>query len=634
MFAYLCIKYGVNFAIRLHLPIFILLDVMLVENRENGLLKTLNNSKPDQYNCLHKLWIALLMYRAGDIERNPGPSSTSSLTSSTSTEPSYTDDCRIGTLIKNNLSFVHYNIQSLFPKFDLIQNEFKEFDIIALSETWLDQTIQDDDICIDSYSMYRRDRQTDRYGGLILYVSDRFISKRRHDLEVPDVESIWIEIFVKSKPFLFGTFYRPPNSTVDTIDKIETSLDLATDTGIQDIFITGDFNIDYIKSSNERFKNIVKSYSLTQLVNEPTHYTENSSSLIDLILTTNPNLFLLHGVGDPFAGGEIRYHCPIFGIIKFQKPRTKCFQRKIWKYSEGNYDLFRQKLSDNPWTNVENPDINIYAENITNAILDIASSCIPNKIVTIRSSDPPWFHSGLRKLIRKRKRACSKAKKSGLNIHWTRYREIRNNCIAAVRKAKSDFNLKLASKLTDGNINSKDWWRIIKYVVNKNDVKNEIPTLYFEDKQCNLPDEKANALNRSFKVNSTLINEDFHSHPTVEPNFTDRETLNDFEITPDEVKTILSNLSTDSASGPDLIHPKLLKEGSEQLAIPLSRLFNKSLLESKVPFIWKKANVVQIFKKGDKSDQKNYRPISLISVLGKVSVLFTSMFLILLTPIT
>ena len=54
------------------------------------------------------------------------------------------------------------------------------------------------------------------------------------------------------------------------------------------------------------------------------------------------------------------------------------------------------------------------------------------------------------------------------------------------------------------------------------------------------------------------------------------------------------------------------------ISYPLSTLLNLSLSSSKVPQAWKEANVTPVFKKDDPSDCKNYRPISLLSTLGKV----------------
>ena len=62
---------------------------------------------------------------------------------------------------------------------------------------------------------------------------------------------------------------------------------------------------------------LIQEYSLTQLKTEDTHYTENSSSLIDLILARNKTHVLTNGVIDIFILNQIRYHCPTIVLLKF-----------------------------------------------------------------------------------------------------------------------------------------------------------------------------------------------------------------------------------------------------------------------------------------------------------------------------
>ena len=72
------------------------------------------------------------------------------------------------------------------------------------------------------------------------------------------------------------------------------------------------------------------------------------------------------------------------------------------------------------------------------------------------------------------------------------------------------------------------------------------------------------------------------------------------------------------AGGPDLISPRLLREGADILALPYSIIFNRSLDQGYFPSSWKEANVTPIYKKDDKSLPSNYRPISLLSQSAKV----------------
>ena len=81
---------------------------------------------------------------------------------------------------------------------------------------------------------------------------------------------------------------------------------------------------------------------------------------------------------------------------------------------------------------------------------------------------------------------------------------------------------------------------------------------------------------------------------------------------------LLSNLRPDKAADPDQIRPIVLKELSLEIAPIIQLVFERSLATGELPSDWTKANVSPIFKKGDKSDRANYRPISLTCILCKV----------------
>ena len=119
--------------------------------------------------------------------------------------------------------------------------------------------------------------------------------------------------------------------------------------------------------------------------------------------------------------------------------------------------------------------------------------------------------------------------------------------------------------------------------------------IYTEDK------DKAKLLNNYFKTQSSL-NDDGKILPHV-----NKINANDFSViitSPDEVKSVLETLKIGKASGPDYIHNYVLKMCAAELSEPLLKSFNYSLSQSKVPKIWKEANVTPVFKKDDPSDCK------------------------------
>ena len=84
-----------------------------------------------------------------------------------------------------------------------------------------------------------------------------------------------------------------------------------------------------------------------------------------------------------------------------------------------------------------------------------------------------------------------------------------------------------------------------------------------------------------------------------------------------EVKSTLLTLKSGKSSGPDNINNRILKELAIPLSKPLCSLFNISLAKGIFPGVWKHANVTPLYKKDDHSLVCSYRPISLLSTVGK-----------------
>ena len=239
---------------------------------------------------------------------------------------------------------------------------------------------------------FRKDRITNSYGRVIVYVKDNILCKRSLDLEIDGVECIWLELTLWNKTVLFSVFYRPPNSPAQTLVDIENTIDLAFDTNIGNIIVTGDFNLNWLDSGSKRkISSVFGQYNLAQLIHEPIHFTENFSSLIDLIFTKNEPIVIFSGVGEAVLDQNLRHHCPIFAVFSFDKCNQPWFRRRIWKYVEADYVRLNQLIIDFDWSTIKSEYKNIYAENFTDKLMEFCSLAIPNKIVTIRQSAPPWF---------------------------------------------------------------------------------------------------------------------------------------------------------------------------------------------------------------------------------------------------
>ena len=161
--------------------------------------------------------------------------------------------------------------------------------------------------------------------------------------------------------------------------------------------------------------------------------------------------------------------------------------------------------------------------------------------------------------------------------------------------------------------------KIVIHTELKKNVRNNIGPLVDNDKKNLIGDDKdmVSIFNSTFS--RVFTEEDKTDIPTPSNIFQgpDEEKLIITEIQAREVRKYLYKIDPNKSVGPDEISPRLLKECCMQLEIPIASLFNKSLIQARVPRAWKRTNITPILK-GKNKQAINYRPTSLTSVLIKL----------------
>ena len=181
--------------------------------------------------CIFVTWLLILILLSGDIQESPGPDSVSSLADRESDLSSCSTES-----LDHLFSIMHLNIQSIVPKLDLVETESLAYDIMVYSESWLKPTISNDSVTIANFHKPFRCDRDERLGGrVIIYVREFYYCKRRNDLEIINLEAVWVEVHIKNKTILVSGFYRPPNAKVEYYDLVSESVDRACSTQIKDI---------------------------------------------------------------------------------------------------------------------------------------------------------------------------------------------------------------------------------------------------------------------------------------------------------------------------------------------------------------------------------------------------------------
>ena len=178
------------------------------------------------------------------------------------------------------------------------------------------------------------------------------------------------------------------------------------------------------------------------------------------------------------------------------------------------------------------------------------------------------------------------------------------------KEVKSAHDKHVEKSLEDPKRDSKNFW---KYIKNVRKESHNIPPLKGGEKLAETNLEKAEILNRQFS--SVFTRECIISIP-YQPAVTPR--MENITVLIAGVCKLLKNLDPTKACGPDEIHPKVLIEIADEIAPVIAHLFQQSLNNAKIPKDWSLATICPIYKKGDTASPKNYRPVSLTSVLCKM----------------
>ena len=190
--------------------------------------------------------------------------------------------------------------------------------------------------------------------------------------------------------------------------------------------------------------------------------------------------------------------------------------------------------------------------------------------------------------------------------------------------SKNSYYERMANKLNNFQRNSKLHWFLLKYFSKQK--YSLIPPLIHENKFITNFLEKAKLFNSFFSKQCSLINNG--STLPTHMNYLANNRLSSITFSQDDIAKIIQNLDSGKAHGHDNISIRMLKICGSAIYKPLAIIFKQCVDTGIFPSEWKKGNIVPIHKKGDKQTLKNYRPVSLLPICGKIleRLMFNEMF--------
>ena len=336
----------------------------------------------------------------------------------------------------------HLNTRSLYPKIDEIRSivDKNDFDIFCVSETWLHEYIKDDEIHIPGYNIYRRDRNTGAGGGVCIYVKEDIHVNLRTDLMFENIEAIWVEIRQGDTQYLVSCIYRPPSASKEYYERIVDMFESARMTDYPVISL-GDLNFDYVLNetlSTNPIYYIETAYEMRQLIDQPTRVDDKTSSLLDVILTSHPELHRKSEV----LKYTLSDHFLIYTHIEFKGTKSPTADHNTVKFRDmKNFDadIFAHDLMSCDILNGSQDEGEISWEQWKSAYTKICDKHAPMKILRLKKRSNPWITHDIIKLMYQRDNVHANAIQNSDPLLWQKYRELRNKVTCVIKERKNAY---------------------------------------------------------------------------------------------------------------------------------------------------------------------------------------------------
>ncbi len=530
----------------------------------------------------------------------------------------------------NSFSCLNLNIRSISKNFDKLKECLEslnhDFTVIGISETHLKEKPHEY-YNLPGYKMEYVNRTRCKMGGVCIYVSDKVKYKVRRDLccASSDYESCFIEIERNNaKNILAGIVYRA-HTHIDnfTIEIENVFKKINSENKIT--YIMGDFNIDLLKDDSERpihdYLDLIYSYSLIPTIYKPTRITKTSATLIDNILTNCENVeksvILVTGMTDHMPTAMVSN----LSLHNKDKRKNTCSYKRC--YSDDNISKFKNNLSKVNWNEVlDNIDAEHDYNVFVNKFQELYDESIPLKKCTSKSKKTPkspWITKGLLKSINHKNKLYKKYIHCPSDSNYHKFKTFRNKLHSLIRKAKRSYYFTHFEQVKN---NLRQTWKTINTVIGRtrkqtlNDqFRRESGTIItdprkisdeFNDFFVNVGPNLASKIHSSGKQYYDYLNNSHTNSVFFKP------------ITEYEVLKIINNFDKNKSAGHDGIGNLIVKRVANEIAQPLTNIFNLSLSTGKVPDQLKIAKVIPIYKKDDEEIFSNYRPVSVLPCFSKI----------------
>ncbi|XP_055612515.1 uncharacterized protein LOC129759125 [Uranotaenia lowii] len=513
------------------------------------------------------------------------------------------------------------------------------YDIIALTETWLNDRTLSSQVFSSDYTVFRCDRGPNNStkstgGGVLIAIRSTLSAIPIYDESWNDQEFVWTRIDLGTKKLYVGVVYLPPDRTRNASFADSFSIGLSKLCSLtlpeDDIVIIGDFNLpglkwipsqgnflfaDPTRSSFTVPSNTILDSLSTATLREINSIENENGRMLDLcFISDGPQLATIEEAPTPLV--KVVPHHPAL-LLSLDIPRAFAHIQKpgqfFLDFKNADFVAVSQTLDAIDWeTELESSDPNAAAMKFSHIINYIIDRHVPKRS-SVSNLRAPWVTKELRQM---------KTLKNKALRYYTRHKTLRAKneyckLNSAYKKLCSRCYQSYLIRIQRGfKTKPKSFWQYIKDQRKESGLP---PSMFLDDNLatsepeiCDLFADKFRSVFDSNSISSDQVTSAACNVPHL------NTWLNQIVVDDDIILKATAKLKHSLSAGPDGIPATFLKRYISHMLIPLKIIFQVSLDQSTFPSLWKEAYMFPVHKKGDRRNVNNYRGISALCAIAKL----------------
>jgi hypothetical protein len=517
---------------------------------------------------------------------------------------------------------LHQNVQGLLNKLEDIElcidemaDRNNSIQVLCFTETFIKQG-SESNIRIKGFNLAATfSRKNIKRGGSCILVRQHYQYRSLVLCKTLSVEKVFecCGIEIPNLKCILICIYRVPEAKNVRLflDKLNVLLSKITTNSTKKIIITGDLNINTMKTDSvtRELKSLMLNYNCLLHINVPTRGNSCIDHIVSNIKHAVGKVHTLH-LSDHETCQTLEF--PVSDQIKLN---TQYWYIRKKSYSQENVYTFLKHISSLTWDDCYNePDSDVAFSKFHDMFHLIYNLCFPEQRIKITSNNckPKWITKGIKKACYDKRYLRFLYYKNRTQEHKDMFKKKSKLLRLCINQSQRNLNRKF---MLNSKNKSRATWSIIKDQTDVVSSFESIDSINFKGQTITDPLDIANLFNDHFinthkKIcnwKSTIKNVDFvNSSIFISP------------CTVSEIVKCIESLNNTKAVGFDGVSTHIIKKCSRAIAPILTHLINESFSQGKFPTKLKYSIVKPLFKKDDKQALGNYRPITLISIFAKI----------------